>query len=79
MSEGEFHFTLSERVDRNQQIYLFAGIRLLNSVLFIRREPTPEGEPQRWAAVLKPYKAKGEQDNYEDPWKSEPSTTTKQR
>lgn len=73
MSEGEFHFTLTERRDRNLQLYLFAGIRFLNSVLFIRPEPTEPGQPQRWQAILKPYRPKGEQDNYDDPWNQPPT------
>ena len=76
MSEGEFHFTLTERLDRNKKLYLFAGIRLLNSVLFIRPEPTEPGEPQRWEAILKPYRPKGEQDNYDDPWKQAANDST---
>lgn len=68
MSEGEFSFTLTERVDRNGDKYLFAGIRILNSVLFIRPEPAAAGRPNRWQAVLKPYRPKGEEDNYEAPW-----------
>lgn len=69
MSEGEFHFSLTERRDRNGDVYLFVGLKMLNSVLFIRPEPVVAGEPQRWQAILKPYRPKGEQDTYDDPWK----------
>ena len=70
MSEGEFTFTLTERRDRNGQIYLFAGLKMFNSVLFIRKEPTIPGQPQRWQGVLKPYRPKGaeEQEAYDSPW-----------
>ena len=47
MSEGEFHFSLTERRDRNGDVYLFVGLKMLNSVLFIRPEPVVAGEPQR--------------------------------
>jgi hypothetical protein len=68
VSEGEFNFTLTERTDRNGDKYLFAGIRILNSVLFIRPEPEVAGRPKRWQAVLKPYRPKGDEDDYEAPW-----------
>ena len=59
MSEGEFHFSLTERRDRNGDVYLFVGLKMLNSVLFISPEPVVAGEPQRWQAILKPYRPKG--------------------
>lgn len=68
MSEGEFSFTLTERRDRHGDLYLFAGVRILNSVLFVRPEPEVSGRPRRWHAVLKPYRPKGEDDNYEAAW-----------
>lgn len=65
----EFHFTLTERKDKNNDVYLFAGLKMINSVLFIRPEPTEPGQPQRWAAILKPYRPRGDQqDDYTDPW-----------
>ena len=78
MSEGEFHFTLTSRLDRNGDMYLFVGLKMLNSVLFIRPERTPvvAGEPQRWEAVLKPYRPKGDQDTYDDPWKQPANDST---
>jgi hypothetical protein len=76
MSEGEFHFSLTERRDRNGDVYLFVGLKMLNSVLFIRPEPVVAGEPQRWQAILKPYRPKGEQDNYDDPWKQSANDST---
>ena len=45
MSEGEFHFSLTERRDRNGDVYLFVGLKMLNSVLFIRPEPVVAGKP----------------------------------
>lgn len=68
MSDGEFHFTLTEKQDRNGDMYLFAGVRILNSVLFIRPAPFVPGAPQRWYAVLKPYRSKGDEENYEPVW-----------
>lgn len=74
MSDGAFHFTLTERFDRNHRPYLFAGIRILNSVLFIREMPQEEGEPRRFEAILKPYREKEpnqQDDNYGDIWDRE--------
>lgn len=68
MSEGEFSFTLTERRDKHGNLYLFAGVRILNSVLFVRPEAEVPGRPRRWQAVLKPYRPKGEDDNFESAW-----------
>ena len=63
-SSGEFHFTLLERIDRHGEKYLFAGMKLLNAVIFIRRDIKVEGRPQRWKAVMKPYeKPEGGEDD----------------
>lgn len=51
----EFTFTLTEKYDRNDELYLFGGIRFFNSVLFVRRNPEVPGEPYTWRATLKPY------------------------
>jgi hypothetical protein len=70
MSEGEFHFTLTEKFDKNKRPYLFAGIRILNSVLFIREMPQTPGEPRRFEAILKPYRERSNQseDDFVDVW-----------
>lgn len=51
----EFTFTLTEKFDRNGELYLFGGIRFFNSVLFVRRNPESPGDPTTWRATLKPY------------------------
>jgi len=56
---GEFTFALTERIDKNRQTYLFAGIQMLGAVLFVRPDGPP-GEGRRWRAVLKPYSGPGE-------------------
>lgn len=52
---GEFTFHVTERTDRNGVPYLFAGIQLLNVVLFLFPEPQAPGEPRRWKGVVRPY------------------------
>lgn len=53
---GEFHFNLTGRRDRYGNYFLFAGLRFLNAVLFIRPDPTDTAEhPRKWRAVLKPF------------------------
>ena len=59
-NNGEFSFTLREKEDKNGDMYLFAGIHMLNAVIFIRPLPKAPGEEQKWSAVVKPYK-NGEQ------------------
>lgn len=71
---GEFHFTLIERTDRHGQAYLFGGLKMLNAVLFIRRDIAVPGRPQRWKAVLKPYQPKPgdeDQDPHSVVWEDE--------
>ena len=67
---GEFHFTLLERIDRHGDTYLFAGVKLLNAVIFIRRDIKIEGRPQRWKAIIKPYEAKEGADEHDLDWNS---------
>lgn len=55
VSNGEFHFTLTEKIDRNKHTYLFVGLKMFNSVLLIWPEEEVPGQPRRWKAVLKPY------------------------
>ena len=63
-ANGELHFTLLEKVDRNGETYLFAGVKIFNSVLFIRKDIAVHGRPQRWKAILKPYeKPSGQADD----------------
>ncbi len=62
MSQGEFTFTMTERKDRNGKTYLFGGLKMLNSVLFIRKEEglVAPGQRPKWKAVLKPYEPKNQ-------------------
>jgi hypothetical protein len=66
---GEFTFSLKEKVDRFGKIYLFASIKMLDSVLFVR--PTgqsgPDGSPI-WFAQLRPYtgQQEGQQEEPDD-------------
>ncbi len=68
---GEFHFVLTEKTDRNHDTYLFGGLEFLNAVIFIRPEPTAPGEAKRWRAVLKPYKPKTPNELSPNVWDSD--------
>lgn len=69
MSTGEFHFTLTEKRDKNGDLYLFGGLKMLNAVLFIRPEPEEPGRPRKWKAVLKPYSPR--EDAHQSVWDDE--------
>lgn len=75
---GQFHFTLSRRTDRNGHVFLFAGIRFLNAVLFIRPEPREAGpDADRWQAVLKPFVSQSEICKTDFEWPDDPATDSK--
>lgn len=73
MSTGEFHFTLTEKKDKNKALYLFGGLKMLNAVLFIRPEPEEPGRPRRWKAVLKPYSPR--EDAHQSVWEDDATTS----
>ena len=69
-SNGEFRFDLQERTDRYGQKYLFAGIKMLGIVLFVRPDDAPSADGRkRWRAVAKKYNKKEE--NREFDWPEE--------
>lgn len=69
MSQGEFHFTLTEKRDKNGDLYLFGGLQMLNAVLFIRPDDGEPGRPKKWKAVLKPYRPR--EDAHASVWDDE--------
>lgn len=78
LPNGEFHFNLVEREDRHGDKYLFAGLQILNAVIFIREEPTRPDEPRRFRAVLKPYT--GRPNDVDETWNdSVPGTLGNQK
>jgi len=80
---GEFKFSLTEKRDRNGDMYLFGGIHFINGVLFVR--PTGESGPDgpKWEAVVRPYTGQQHQSTPdEDVWADGPprqQTTRRQR
>lgn len=84
LSNGEFTFSLKEKIDRNKNMYLFGAIQLFNCVIFVRPSGMsgPDGLP-RWNAVVRPYTGQqGQRNPDEDVWEEEPlnaAATRRQR
>ena len=66
-SNGEFTFSLKEKVDRFKNMYLFGAVQLFNCVIFVRPSGMsgPDGLP-RWNAVVRPYTGQQGQRNSDD-------------
>jgi len=64
---GEFNFTLKEKTDRHNNLYLFGAIHLFNCVIFVR--PTGESGTdgfKRWNASVRPYTGQHHEPNPDD-------------
>jgi hypothetical protein len=82
LSNGEFTFSLKEKVDRFKNMYLFGAIQLFNCVIFVRPsgQSGADGLP-RWNAVVRPYTGQqGQRNPDEYVWEEEtPDVVTARR
>lgn len=73
MTNGEFVFSMKEKIDRDGKTYLFGGITFINAVLFVRPtgESGPDGLP-RWEATVRPYTGQQPSNPDEATWEDGP-------
>ena len=80
-TNGEFTFSLKEKLDRFGNKYLVGGIQFINAIVFIRSTgQTGADGCMRYYAIVKPYTgAKTDRNPDEAVWEDDPPEATPAR